>query len=336
MTSEKTATVHQLFPDPAKEAQDAMVRYQAGLADELDGKVRAIRAVMAYGTALLAGRSANDKRRSNIDFKQWVSDNKLDIGKPWNDRNERAKAMQIAELVVGNVPTTEFDACPNTRPTDIMKWYRDMHPETSEGRERKSTRTRTKGGKTRTTSSRMDRAPKPHYAEAEVIALADKGKSNSEISKALGIGQRQVRHLIAKEQTRRAAVSDVVKEWDVDPDSLAPSSKAKYEAAKRSMEKRLNAEHAERMRGVDEKVRLRVVAEGKVHVDNMKEMEAKAWEDQKHWTAMVNNHKPPLSVDEFNLLRKCLHQRGIAAKDQDFDKAFDLIQTKKTPLAGLK
>lgn len=46
------------------------------------------------------------KREDSIAFKEWVTSNKLDVGEPWNDRKERHAAMQIAELVVGKVPTT--------------------------------------------------------------------------------------------------------------------------------------------------------------------------------------------------------------------------------------
>ena len=101
-----------------------MSDYKTGLADEATGKSKAIRAVIEYGRALLEGRNRD---RSNVSFKQWVSDNDLDIGKPWADRKEREKSMRIAELFDGGkAPPNTFDTCPYTRPTDIMKWYRKM------------------------------------------------------------------------------------------------------------------------------------------------------------------------------------------------------------------
>jgi hypothetical protein len=117
---------------------------------------------------------------------------------------------------------------------------------------------------------------------------------------------------------------------------LPRSTQEKLDAAIRQYKRKLDAEHAERMRGVDEEVRLRVVAQGKEYVADMKVLRDKAWEDEKHWREMNEQLKHPLTVDQFNLLRKCLHQRGIAAEERDFDAAFDLIQTKKTLLAGLK
>jgi len=117
---------------------------------------------------------------------------------------------------------------------------------------------------------------------------------------------------------------------------LPKSAQEKLDAAIRQYKRKLDAEHAERMRGVDEEVRKRVVAQGKEYVADMKQLRDKAWEDEKHWREMNEQLKHPLTVDQFNLLRKCLHQRGIAAEERDFDAAFDLIQTKKTLLAGLK
>jgi hypothetical protein len=115
--------VSQLFPTLEKRAMQAMANYQVGIADETFGKVKAIHAVIEYGKALLEGREG----RSNIAFKAWIAENKLDVGEPWKDRKERHAAMKIAEVVVGNVPTMTFDACPNARPVDIMKWYRKKH-----------------------------------------------------------------------------------------------------------------------------------------------------------------------------------------------------------------
>jgi hypothetical protein len=211
------STVHQLFPTPAKEAQDAMMRYQSGLAEEQTGKKKVIRAVAAYGVALLAGRN---ERCSNTDFKQWIIDNKLDIGKPWSDRFERSAAMQIARLVVGTVPTTdipieEFDDCPYTRPVDIIKWYRDKHnkntvlraqeavgpkgpPETRTGRDGKSYKARKKS------------APKRHARADDVVNRADANMSYKDIAADTQVGARQVRHIVEEEQIRREAQGELL------------------------------------------------------------------------------------------------------------------------------
>jgi hypothetical protein len=113
------------FPTLEARATQAMADYRAGVADEATGKVKAIRAVIEYGKALLEGRSNLEKRKGNVSFKQWVTDNGFDVGKPWSEVRERSSAIQIAS-VFGSVPKTDFDACPYTTPSNIMKWYRKM------------------------------------------------------------------------------------------------------------------------------------------------------------------------------------------------------------------
>ena len=108
----------------AVRASQAMVEYEAGLAAEIGGRQRAIRAVVAYGRALLEGREG----RSNQAFSVWVHENKLDVGKPWSEQQERTAAMLIAKSVQGKITLDTFAACPNTHPTNIMKWFRKMYP----------------------------------------------------------------------------------------------------------------------------------------------------------------------------------------------------------------
>ena len=116
---------------------------------------------------------------------------------------------------------------------------------------------------------------------------------------------------------------------------LPKTAQDKLDAAMRQYQRKLDAEHAERMRGVDEEVRKRVVAEGKEYVASMKELEAKAWDDQKHWREMVNNHKPPLTADEFKLILMCLHPDGERTAEK-LSSAFRLFNSKKKQLSGEK
>jgi hypothetical protein len=100
------------------------------------GQRAALAAIIEYGLALLEGRKLYPP---NKDFKAWVTANGLDRTPPWNQREERHKAMQIAEIsVVGTVPTTSpFDGCPYTRPTHIMSWYRKQQSKSAPGEARK-------------------------------------------------------------------------------------------------------------------------------------------------------------------------------------------------------
>ena len=76
----------------ASRASEAMTIYKRGRGET-------ILAVLSYGEALLEGRTlhASDKL-----FGQWVADNGLDTGKPWNERIERNAAMLLARLTREN------------------------------------------------------------------------------------------------------------------------------------------------------------------------------------------------------------------------------------------
>lgn len=123
-------------------------------------------------------------------------------------------------------------------------------------------------------------------------------------------------------------------ELGVDPETLALSAKAKLKAAIQQVELRLNMQYAERMRNLDEEVRQRVLEEGKEYLKDLQEMRDKASHTEQCFQEMINNHKPILTIDQFNLIRKCLHQGGVAATPRDFDAAFDLIQKRKLQLTG--
>lgn len=157
------------------------------------------------------------------------------------------------------------------------------------------------------------------------------GKTQTEAAKDAGLGSVQtVKIAEAYEQGR----SDLLDQLNIDPETLAVSSKAKLELAKRHIEYKLNIQHAERMRNLDEEVRKRVLEEGKEYLAMLQEKRDKADRAEQWFQEMINNHKPIFTIDQFNLIRKCLHQSGVAATAKDFDTAFDLVQKKKLQLTG--
>lgn len=274
-----------------------MAAYDAAVADEHSGKNKAISAVIAYGKALLAGRNEDGKRRSNIDFSRWVSDNKLDVGKPWEHRNERAAAMKIAEVVARTVLAKEFNDCPNARPMDIMKWYRRTHPESAKTKQPSNRRSKNKSHQ--------------HFAEADVVTLFDKGGlTQAEIASQTGVSLRQVRHIIEREQTRRDAVEQAMP--NIDATTLSMSAQKKLETAMRVMERKLNAEHAVRMAQIEEEIRLRVIAENKEYLAMVKEREKEANKTVALYQEWTNNLKPIFTQAEFNIILKSLDSSAIA------------------------
>jgi hypothetical protein len=150
-----------------------------------------------------------------------------------------------------------------------------------------------------------------------------------EVAKAEGISHVMMEQAAAMERAR----VEVLAELNVDPETLAPSAKAKLEAVKLALTRKLNAEHAARMRGIDEEVRLRVVASGKEYIARMKVMEEKAWADEQHWRKMVNDHKPPFTPDQFKTILMCLHPDGERTTEK-LSEAFRLFNGKRIQLSG--
>jgi len=117
---EKVASFPQAGERLVKRAMHAKEEYAKG-------RKHAVAAVVEYGSALLEGR---EEYPSHNAFAAWVAANELDQGDPWSDRRERTAAMNAAAAVRGKDAAEVFAGCQHARPTHIMKWYRQRHPET--------------------------------------------------------------------------------------------------------------------------------------------------------------------------------------------------------------
>ena len=159
--------------------------------------------------------------------------------------------------------------------------------------------------------------------------VAGESVSRKEIGAVVGAGDNTVQLAVAAEEARL----ELLNELNIDPETLAPSAKAKLEIAKRQIQHSLNYAHAERMRNIDEEVRQRVLKEGKEYLEELRKEREELREEKQLYTDM---RKPLYTIDQYNLIRKCLHQSGVAASTKDFDTAFDLIQRKKLQLTGQK
>jgi len=109
------------IPELVARVQQAMADYRIGAAQVAAGTEKAHAAVIAYGRALL------EKRKTipgDVEFGKWVRDNGFDTEKPWDSRQERYEAMQIAEAADRPGTVSEFIECGAITPTNMMKWYR--------------------------------------------------------------------------------------------------------------------------------------------------------------------------------------------------------------------
>jgi hypothetical protein len=235
MAAEDKVTPFPTLERLAIRAAQAMVEYRAGEAEQSKGRQRSINAVIAYGRALLEGREG----RSNIAFSQWVSENKLDVGKPWKHREERHCAMKIAEAVVSNTTNNIFDACPNTTPTNIMSWYRAK------------TQPKSDGG-----SQRKHKKNNLPAADAAAKLVLDKNLSHQKAGEETGAGSELlVRVAVAREEGRREARGIIEEELAAAGVNLTAKSKLKIDDAIRIQTTRLNKQFEQR---VNDEVRKRI------------------------------------------------------------------------------
>jgi hypothetical protein len=117
-------------------------------------------------------------------------------------------------------------------------------------------------------------------------------------------------------------------------ESLSKTAKDKLEIAKRMIERKLKAEHALRMRGLDEEVRKKVVERSKDHVARLDELEAKARDSERMYRNMIQ-HKVIFTSDQFRTILMCLHPDGERTTTK-LAEAFRLFNGKKSQLTGEK
>jgi hypothetical protein len=101
------------------------------------------------------------------------------------------------------------------------------------------------------------------------------------------------------------------------------------------MERKLNDEHAARMRSLDDEIRQRVLKESAEHLAMLHEAEAKAHESEKWYRELIDNHKPPFTPDEFKTILMCLHPDGERTAEK-LNEAFRLFNSRKFQLTGVR
>lgn len=120
---------------------------------------------------------------------------------------------------------------------------------------------------------------------------------------------------------------------EIEPATLPKTAHEKLEAAKRQIERKLNAEHAARMAQIDEEVRQRVLRDGKEYRVRLEKIEESARINEKFYRDMIANHKAIFTIDQFKLIVSCLHSDSRAsASAERLNEAFVLFNAKKLQL----
>lgn len=299
------------FPNAAeRKATTAMTAYEAGLADIVNGRQKAIRAVIDYGAALLEGRNEHPDNKA---FAEWVATNKLDQGKPWDARRERTSAMQIAEIVRESSLPDAFAGCPNTRPNDIIGWYRRQHPELF---------------KPQAPRPSKDEATQKALGTIEEMAAAGEELIESRIVERAGVGAGTVNKALnlyrkTKEAAEKATIETTAKlteDQALARANFSPKSKMTIAKAIQLHKKRLEKQF---WSAVDQEVRKRIAeADDYVRKSNA--------EMQKTITSLERMLRGGalFTEVEFTTILACLHPDNSASEAKRA-RAFDLFRQKK-------
>jgi len=159
------------------------------------------------------------------------------------------------------------------------------------------------------------KAPKRHYKETEIIALADQGKTIKEVATETGIGQRQVRHVVERERIRREAQA----EPKVEQDDLSLTAQQKLEIAIRQYKHKLDLEFEQR-----------VLDECRKRIDEiilpqyLKEIE------EAH--AVLKARKGIISKAVFRKILACLHPDLAGRSPSALNECFQLFKGLETVL----
>jgi hypothetical protein len=190
-----------------------------------------------------------------------------------------------------------------------------------------------KDGKARAMPERKrGHRPTEERAREIVRPLVEAGKAPTSkdartLEKDHGISHVMFEQATAAERARVQAFDEI----EVDPETLKPSAKAKLEAAKRMMERKLKVEHALRMKQIDDEVGRRVAKEGKAYHDRLMASMAKHFELEDRYRALINDHKAIFTLGEFMAILKCLHPDNSASPETRAE-GFRLFNSKKLQL----
>ena len=173
-------------------------------------------------------------------------------------------------------------------------------------------------GAGRPKGSKKSQAPRPHYKEDEVTALADAGKTQAEIAAKTGVGKRQVRHLVERHNIKLSA------EAQIDPSSLSLTAQEKLEAAIRQHKHRLDQDFFKRVNErVDQRINEYWLPEHK-----------KLITDAKQW---AERRKGIMNKATFDKIRRCLHPDSRnTATERRLAEAFDAFMALENKLLDEK
>jgi hypothetical protein len=295
----------------AAKARQAQQHYAAALADADKGQQRVIEAVAEYGQALLEGREG----RSNKAFSEWVTANGLDVEPPWDQRPERSCAMAIAQLVSGTGTTDTFATCPHTRPTNIMKWYR----------QRNAPPEQKKSGRAERTERALEaiRALEALGEPVTVDAIAERARVSNGTA-----GAAYQTHYKAKEAADQATAETtqrLTEDQALEQAEFSPKGKLTIAKAVEIYKKRLMKSFQAMVQA--EAIKLRQSADESTREHNKQLLKENLWLQQRL------NEKALFTQAEWRVIQMALHPDNAASAEVRA-RAFDLMKQKERRLVS--
>lgn len=280
--------------------------------------------VDAVNCLIEAGHKLTEKKKTlkHGEWLPWLKENASILG--FGEWTAQRLMQAGAKYVAGHV-FTETEALQISR----KMWGHDK-PKRTGGSTKSSSSTKKSVSKPRARGATADKYQKARERVRESI-VAERTLNTKAVATELDVSVDTVERAALAEQAR----VEVLEELSVDPDTLAPSAKAKLEVAKRMMERKLKIEHAARMSALDEEVRQRVLADGKKYLDRLNAMEEKAAKTVALYQEFINNRQPIFTEEQFKMIMKCL-QPGMTPEEKTKNESCRIFLEKRFQLTGKK
>ena len=261
--------------------------------------------IVAYGAALIEGRKQHPADR---DFHRWIEVNRLDQP-PFSDPKERSNAMRIAGLG-SNLNLTD---CPESWPTNIVKWLR----KTGVVQPKRRTGEATSAARDRVRLAVENGEPIGRNQIAEEL-----GTHNSTVDIAIGLERGRLEGLVEGEAL---ALNEQGK--------LTKAQAKHVEALIKKHRRDLDAQFAAAVEAeVNKQVATRKVSLARAQEACVKQKND-AYADKQRWKKLINNHKPPLTMEEFRAIVMALHPDN-SASEETRARALQSVNEKKLQLTG--
>jgi hypothetical protein len=270
-------------------------------------------AVVVYGQALLDIRNLHSSDRK---YNEEVLAQRLNKA-PFDDRRHRTAALAIARLVTAHAVTITiehlFADCPSGNAPHMLKWAR----------------------KTGLIPRKKRNSEQTRKAREQIRVVVENGQpvNRDEVSRTTGLSNGGVGRAHAMEQARLEGIAE--------GEALALNAQGKFtkaqakhvEALNKKLQRDLNSQFEIAVEAeVKKRTKAKQEALDSARAACVKQREG-AFKDQQHWRQLINNHKPPLTLEEYRVVVIALHPDN-SASEETRARALQSVTDKKLQLTG--